>query len=116
MHVLFNNCYANYGATNAIEFAQMLLDLEAAEQPDGRSRGDDGADDRRHAARMGVPLLSRLPPSDDGLHFPNSFPPGPTIRSACWIRASSASGMPRGVVRRMSFFVRRGSPPARSRR
>ena len=31
-HVLFNNCYANYGATNAIEFAQMLLDLEAAEQ------------------------------------------------------------------------------------
>jgi uncharacterized protein YecE (DUF72 family) len=32
MHVLFNNCYANYGATNAIEFAQMLLDLEGAEQ------------------------------------------------------------------------------------
>ena len=32
MHVLFNNCYANYGATNAIEFAQMLLDLESAEQ------------------------------------------------------------------------------------
>ena len=32
MHVLFNNCYANYGATNAIQFAQMLLDLEAAEQ------------------------------------------------------------------------------------
>ena len=32
MHVLFNNCYANYGATNAIEFAQMLLDMEAAEQ------------------------------------------------------------------------------------
>jgi uncharacterized protein YecE (DUF72 family) len=31
-HVLFNNCYANYGATNAIEFAQMLLDLEAAER------------------------------------------------------------------------------------
>lgn len=30
-HVLFNNCYANYGATNAIEFAQMLLDLEGAE-------------------------------------------------------------------------------------
>jgi uncharacterized protein YecE (DUF72 family) len=32
MHVLFNNCYANYGATNAIELAQMLLDMEAAEQ------------------------------------------------------------------------------------
>ena len=31
-HVLFNNCYANYGATNAIELAQMLLDLEAAER------------------------------------------------------------------------------------
>jgi uncharacterized protein YecE (DUF72 family) len=32
MHVLFNNCYANYGATNAIELAQLLLDLEGAEQ------------------------------------------------------------------------------------
>jgi uncharacterized protein YecE (DUF72 family) len=32
MHVLFNNCYANYGATNAIELAQLLLDMEAAEQ------------------------------------------------------------------------------------
>jgi uncharacterized protein YecE (DUF72 family) len=31
-HVLFNNCYANYGATNALELAQMLLDMEAAEQ------------------------------------------------------------------------------------
>ena len=30
-HVLFNNCYANYGATNALELAQVLLDLEAAE-------------------------------------------------------------------------------------
>ena len=29
-HVLFNNCYANYGATNALELAQVLLDLEAA--------------------------------------------------------------------------------------
>ena len=28
-HVLFNNCYANYGATNALELAQLLLDLEA---------------------------------------------------------------------------------------
>jgi hypothetical protein len=28
--VLFNNCYANYGATNALELAQLLLDLEAA--------------------------------------------------------------------------------------
>lgn len=31
-HVLFNNCYANYGATNAIEFAQVLLDLEAGQR------------------------------------------------------------------------------------
>jgi uncharacterized protein YecE (DUF72 family) len=31
-HVLFNNCYANYGATNALELAQVLLDLEAAER------------------------------------------------------------------------------------
>ncbi len=30
-HVLFNNCYANYGAANAIQLAQMLLDLEAAD-------------------------------------------------------------------------------------
>jgi uncharacterized protein YecE (DUF72 family) len=29
-HVLFNNCYANYGATNAIEMARLLEDLEAA--------------------------------------------------------------------------------------
>jgi uncharacterized protein YecE (DUF72 family) len=28
-HVLFNNCYANYGATNALELAQVLLDLQA---------------------------------------------------------------------------------------
>jgi uncharacterized protein YecE (DUF72 family) len=30
-HVLFNNCYANYGATNALELAQLLLDLEASQ-------------------------------------------------------------------------------------
>ena len=28
-HVLFNNCYANYGTTNAREIAALLLDLEA---------------------------------------------------------------------------------------
>ena len=28
-HVLFNNCYANYGASNALELAQLLLDLQA---------------------------------------------------------------------------------------
>ena len=26
-HVLFNNCYANYGATNALQFAELLGDL-----------------------------------------------------------------------------------------
>jgi uncharacterized protein YecE (DUF72 family) len=31
VHVLFNNCYANYGATNAVEMATLLLDLEAAD-------------------------------------------------------------------------------------
>ena len=31
-HVLFNNCYANYGATNALELAQVLLDLEASQR------------------------------------------------------------------------------------
>jgi uncharacterized protein YecE (DUF72 family) len=30
-HVLFNNCYANYGATNALELAQVLLDLEVSQ-------------------------------------------------------------------------------------
>ena len=30
-HVLFNNCYSNYGATNALELAQVLLDLQAVE-------------------------------------------------------------------------------------
>jgi uncharacterized protein YecE (DUF72 family) len=28
-HALFNNCYANYGTTNAREIAALLLDLEA---------------------------------------------------------------------------------------
>jgi uncharacterized protein YecE (DUF72 family) len=31
-HVLFNNCYANYGATNALELAQLLLDLDAGQR------------------------------------------------------------------------------------
>jgi uncharacterized protein YecE (DUF72 family) len=31
-HVLFNNCYANYGASNALELAQLLLDLGAGER------------------------------------------------------------------------------------
>jgi uncharacterized protein YecE (DUF72 family) len=30
-HVLFNNCYANYGATNALELAKVLTDLGEAE-------------------------------------------------------------------------------------
>jgi uncharacterized protein YecE (DUF72 family) len=30
-HVLFNNCYANYGATNALQLAQLLNDLAATE-------------------------------------------------------------------------------------
>jgi uncharacterized protein YecE (DUF72 family) len=30
--VLFNNCYANYGATNALELAQVLLDLQAGQR------------------------------------------------------------------------------------
>jgi uncharacterized protein YecE (DUF72 family) len=32
-HVLFNNCYANYGATNAIELAGLLRDLGTGELP-----------------------------------------------------------------------------------
>jgi uncharacterized protein YecE (DUF72 family) len=31
-HVLFNNCYANYGASNALELAQVLLDLQAGQR------------------------------------------------------------------------------------
>jgi len=34
-HVLFNNCYANYGATNAVELAKLLEDLGSAEMPGG---------------------------------------------------------------------------------
>ena len=34
-HVLFNNCYSNYGATNAVEFALMLTDLDLS-QPDSQ--------------------------------------------------------------------------------
>jgi uncharacterized protein YecE (DUF72 family) len=30
-HVLFNNCYANYGATNALQFAQLMNDLMASD-------------------------------------------------------------------------------------
>jgi uncharacterized protein YecE (DUF72 family) len=30
-HVLMNNCYANYGSTNAREMAALLLDLEAGQ-------------------------------------------------------------------------------------
>src|SRR5207253_10369748 len=30
-HVLMNNCYANYGSTNAREMAALLLDLGAAQ-------------------------------------------------------------------------------------
>ncbi len=30
-HVLFNNCYSNYGATNAMELAQVLRDLGATD-------------------------------------------------------------------------------------
>ena len=29
LHVLMNNCYANYGATNARELARILGDLRA---------------------------------------------------------------------------------------
>jgi uncharacterized protein YecE (DUF72 family) len=31
VHLMFNNCYANYGTTNAREIAALLADLEAAE-------------------------------------------------------------------------------------
>jgi uncharacterized protein YecE (DUF72 family) len=27
-HVLFNNCYSNYGATNAVEMALLLEDID----------------------------------------------------------------------------------------
>lgn len=34
-HVLFNNCYANYGTTNAVEMALLLRDLEPSEAAAG---------------------------------------------------------------------------------
>lgn len=30
LHVLFNNCYANYGAVNVRELAKLLLDIRVA--------------------------------------------------------------------------------------
>ena len=30
LHVVFNNCYANYGTTNALEMTGMLLDTPRA--------------------------------------------------------------------------------------
>ena len=30
VHVLFNNCYANYGSTNALQMANLLDDLRNA--------------------------------------------------------------------------------------
>ena len=32
VHLMFNNCYANYGTTNAREIASLLFDLEAGEK------------------------------------------------------------------------------------
>jgi uncharacterized protein YecE (DUF72 family) len=32
VHLMFNNCYANYGTTNAREIASLLFDLEAAQR------------------------------------------------------------------------------------
>jgi hypothetical protein len=29
VHLMFNNCYANYGTTNAREIAALLFDLES---------------------------------------------------------------------------------------
>lgn len=40
MHILMNNCYANYGSTNARELAAML-ETELASEPDGRSLESD---------------------------------------------------------------------------
>ena len=37
-HVLFNNCYANYGATNALMLAELLRDLD---EDGGASTGAD---------------------------------------------------------------------------
>jgi uncharacterized protein YecE (DUF72 family) len=37
LHVIHNNCYANYGTTNALEFTQLLLDASGA-PPDEAAR------------------------------------------------------------------------------
>ena len=41
-HVLMNNCYANYGSTNARELAKLLRDLNPDDYADGTG-GADGA-------------------------------------------------------------------------
>ena len=75
-HVLMNNCYANYGSTNARELAAMLAEelAAAARRPDAAAR--------RAAYRTTVAAAAApgFLPSLYGLRFANSFPPGPTVR------------------------------------
>ena len=67
-----------------------------------RSRGGKTApDDPRLSCSMAEShFVPGFRPSDDGLHFPNSFPSGPTIRSACWIAHRRHRGCLERVVRR----------------
>ena len=58
-----NNCYANYGSTNARELAAHAR--RGAREPAGLVTGSASVD---------------FLPSRNGLHFANRFPPGPTIR------------------------------------
>ena len=45
-HVLFNNCYSNYGATNAVEMAVLLRDLELVRDvPDETAGGEPATSD-----------------------------------------------------------------------
>ena len=70
-HVLMNNCYANYGSTNARELAALLAEELAC------VRGRAGS--RRPWGRNAVPGFL---PSVHGLRFANAFPPGPTLTFA----------------------------------
>ena len=89
-HVLMNNCYANYGSTNARELAPVLLDLEAANATSrlgqtAHSRLAAAATPADPAVAVGCApdvrtiAVQGFLPSTHGFDFANPFPPGPTI-------------------------------------
>ena len=70
-HVLMNNCYANYGSTNARELAKLL---------EARARRRSRPAEARRGPTMSANAVPGFLPSTHGFAFANAWPPGPTIR------------------------------------